>query len=190
MSKLILASASPRRVDLLREIGVKPDKIVPAHIDEIPLKGELPNKYCIRLAIEKATAVAKSYPEDIVLGADSTVAVGRRILGKPEDAKEAEKFFNLLSGRRHKVITSVCLVSKQKMRSKTAVTTVQFKVLTPEDIKLLINNNQWHDKCGGYTISGLAGAFIKQITGTHSNVMGLPVYETANLLKNFGIKLG
>jgi septum formation protein len=189
-AKFILASSSPRRIDLLKSIGVIPDAVVPSHIDETPLKSELPLKYTERLAVQKAQAVASNYQDAIVLGADSIVAVGRRILGKPEDDKEAERFFKLLSGRRHKVITSVCMVHEQKTRFKTAITTVQFKVLTKEDIKWLIDSNEWQDKCGGYTILGVAGAFIKQIIGTHSNVIGLPIYETVNLLKSFGIKLG
>lgn len=187
MPRLVLASSSPRRVSLLKEIGIVPDEIAPAHIDETSLKAELPGPYCTRLATAKATEVAAKYPGDIVLGADSTVAVGRRILGKPKDSDEAERFFKLLSGRRHKVITAVCLSNGAKTRVKTAITTVQFKVLTPSDIKLLIDCNEWPDKCGGYTICGMAGAFIKQISGTHSNVMGLPLYETANLLREFGI---
>lgn len=164
-----------------------PDEISPSSVDETPLKGELPIPYCKRLAQAKALEVSKKYPGQVVLGADSTVAVGRRILGKPKDDAEAESFFKLLSGRRHKVITAVCLVNSDKIRVKTAITMVQFKVLTPKDIELLLGSKEWHDKCGGYTICGMAGAFIKQISGTHSNVLGLPLYETANLLREFEV---
>ncbi len=187
MPELILASSSPRRISLLKEIGIVPSLIIPVHIDETPLKGELPVPYCIRLAITKASTVSKEHESSVVLGADSIVAVGRRILGKPKDEAEAIKFFKLLSGRRHKVITSICVTDGSKTRIKTATTMVQFKALTPSDIKLLINCSEWHDKCGGYSICGMAGAFIKQIAGTHSNVLGLPLYDTANLLREFGI---
>jgi len=193
MNKLILASSSPRRLDLLKQVGITPNEVCPADIDETPKPSELPSAYCVRLAVEKASAVSLKYPGDVVLGADSTVTLGRRIIGKPRDAAEAEKFFKMLSGRRHKVITGICAIKSSedgvvvKISKKAISTIVQFKVLNPEDIKMLLDSNEWHDKCGGYTISGMAGAVIKRISGTHSNVMGLPLYETVNLLKNFKI---
>ncbi|MDF3047215.1 MAG: septum formation inhibitor Maf [Candidatus Midichloriaceae bacterium] len=193
MNKLILASSSPRRLDLLKQVGIIPNKVCPADIDETPLPSELPTNYCLRLAVEKATAVSLKHPGDVVLGADSTVALGRRILGKPRDAAEAEKFFKMLSGRRHKVITGICAIKSSengdiiRISKKAVCTIVQFKVLTTSDIKMLLDSGEWHDKCGGYTIIGMAGAVIKRISGTHSNVMGLPLYETVNLLKNFNV---
>lgn len=183
MRKLILASSSPRRLDLLKQIGYTPDEVLPADLDETVLKNELPKDHCLRLAIAKAQKIAETYPNDIVIGSDSTVALGRRIFGKPEDADETRKFMKMLSGRRHKAITAVCVISAGKQSVKVVETVVQFKRLDNADIEGLVKSGDWEGKCGAYSIQGYAARFIKKIIGTHSNVMGLPLYETAALLK-------
>lgn len=188
--QLILASASPRRVALLQQVGIIPDMVVPADIDESQIRGELAREYCGRLAEKKAITIGEKNPNSIVIAADSTVAMGRRIFGKPYDAAEAIQTFKLLSGRRHRVITAVHVYSsdvnglKNFSKRKISETMVQFKVLTEKEIVALIESNEWRDKCGGYTISGMASAFIKRIDGTPSNVLGLPLYETYSLLLN------
>ncbi len=183
MTRIILASASPRRFELLKSIGLTPHDVIPADIDESVKKAETPRAYVKRLAVEKANAVAVKHPNDIIIAADSTVAVGRRILGKPESADEARAFFRLMSGRSHNVITGVCVAKGGLQKSVVAVTKVKFKRLTEREIELLVECNEWHDKCGGYTISGQAGAFIVGIVGSHHNVLGLPVYDTYKLVQ-------
>ncbi len=184
--RLTLASASPRRAELLAQIGVVPDAISPADIDETPLKAELPRVYAGRLAREKALAVQA---EGLVLAADTVVAVGRRILEKPQDAAEAERFLRLLSGRRHRVITGVALRHGEQLATKQVETAVRFKHMSDPEITAYIASNEWQGKAGGYGIQGLASAFIPWINGSYSNVVGLPLAEVSNMLVSAGYKL-
>ena len=181
---MILASASPRRVQLLAQLGITPSRIIPADIDETPLKGELPAPYARRIACGKAEKIAASHQGELILSADTVVALGRRILPKAEDEATARECMRLLSGRRHKVITCVCVVSAEgKLRHKSSTTVVKFAHLTQAMIDAYIASGEWNGKAGGYAIQGLAGAFIPFISGSHSNVVGLPLYETAQLLR-------
>ena len=185
--RLILASQSPRRKELLAQIGVYPDDIIPADINEIPLKKEIPLKLAARLASEKASSVALTAPDNWVLAADTVVACGRRILGKPENISEAERFLKLLSGRRHRVISGVCLITPNKKKIiKTIVTAVKFKLLSKEELESYLEAEEWHGKAGGYAIQGYAGTFVKWISGSSSNVVGLPLFETAGMLRGAG----
>lgn len=186
-NKLILASASPRRVDLLKQIGIVPDSIIPADIDETPLKGELPNKLAERLACEKATAVHTRAPGNFILAADSVVALGRRILPKTEKENEARDCLTKLSGRRHHVYTGVCLITPDgKTITRLSDTVVQFKNLSHAEQEAYLKSKQWQGVAGGYAIQGLAGAFVKFIRGSYSNVVGLPLYDTMNMLRGSG----
>ena len=185
--ELILASASPRRLSLLKQVGYVPDKVVPADIDESVLKGETPVLYVQRISKEKALKISTQHPNAAVLSGDTTVAVGRRILGKPENAEQAAKFLKLLSGRNHSVITSVTLAFQGKLVNKTVTTKVKFKNLTNTEIEFHTKSLEWEDKSGGYMIQGIASSFIIQIIGSSSNVVGLPLYETSNLLKSIGL---
>ncbi|MEC8622894.1 MAG: Maf family protein [Pseudomonadota bacterium] len=186
-ARLILASQSPRRKELLAQIGVYPDDIIPADISEIPLKKEIPLKLAARLASEKASSVALTAPDNWVLAADTVVACGRRILGKPENISEAERFLKLLSGRRHRVISGVCLITPNKKKIiKTIVTAVKFKLLSKEELESYLEAEEWHGKAGGYAIQGYAGTFVKWISGSYSNVVGLPLFETAGMLRGAG----
>lgn len=187
MAGLILASASPRRLELLRQVGIVPDKVVPANIDETPLKKELPARYVERIAALKAAAIAKNHPDSFVLAADTTVALGRRILGKAENEAEERKFLELLSGRRHRVITGVCVVAPGgKKREKTVSSVVRFKQLTEKDIAAYIASGEWKGKAGGYGIQGKAATLIPFVSGSYSNIVGLPVYEAVQMLKGLG----
>lgn len=183
--RLILGSASPRRKDLLAQIGLVPDAILPPDIDETPRKAELPRPYCARMAAEKAMAVP-SGPEDVVLCADTTVALGRRILGKPESAAEAASFLVALGGRRHEVITAVAVRRGDKMWTREVVAAVKFKRLSDDELNFYIASGEWQGKAGGYGIQGLAGAFVPWIQGSFTGVVGLPVAETATLLQAAG----
>lgn len=183
--KLVLGSASPRRQELLAQIGVRPDDIRPADIDETPNKAELPRPYAERLAQEKAGAITLS-ADEIVLCADTVVAVGRRILGKPADLAQAEAYLTLLSGRRHNVITAMALRSGDKTRCKSVVTSVKFKNLSKTEIAAYLASDEWQGKAGGYAIQGMAAAFIPSINGSYSNVVGLPLAEVSNLLHSAG----
>lgn len=186
-NKLILASASPRRVDLLKQIGIVPDHIIPADIDETPLKTELPGKLAERLAGEKAAVIAAKHPNSFVLAADSVVAVGRRILPKTEQAEEARACLDMLSGRRHHVYTGVCLISPGgKVSARLSDTVVQFKSLSHAELEEYLASKEWQGVAGGYAIQGLAGAFVKFIRGSYSNVVGLPLYDTMNMLRGAG----
>lgn len=187
LPRLVLGSASPRRLELLAQLGLVPDDIRPADIDETPLKGELPRPYCNRVTLEKAQAVPRA-ADEVVLTADTTVAVGRRILGKPEDAGQAEAFLRLLSGRRHRVITAVAVVDEGGSRTRDVVTEVRMARLSDQDIAGYLATNDWQGKAGGYAIQGPAGAFIPWISGSYTAVMGLPVHETARLLAAAGIR--
>lgn len=180
---LILASASPRRVELLQLLGITPAAIIPADIDETPLKGELPAAYVCRVARGKAEAIAAAHPNRLILSADTTVVMGRRILGKPENEAEARQFLKRLSGRRHRVMTAVCVIHADgTMREKLCSTVVKFARLTAPMIDAYIASGEWQGKAGGYAIQGRAAAFVSFISGSHSNVVGLPLHETARLL--------
>ena len=186
--RLILGSGSPRRKELLGQIGVFADDIRPPDIDETPLKGELPRPYCQRMARQKAAAV-QAGPDELVLCADTTVALGRRILGKPENAGQAAEFLLALSGRRHRVITAVALRLGGRHWLRDVVTTVQMKRLSDTELNGYLATNDWQGKAGGYAIQGPAGAFIPWINGSFTGVVGLPVAETAALLQAAGYPL-
>ena len=186
--KLILGSGSPRRKELLAQIGVVADAIRPPDIDETPQKAELPRPYCARMAREKAEAVVAA-PDEIVLCADTTVALGRRILGKPEYVTEAERFLRQLSGRRHRVITSVAVKKGETLWERDVVTTVKMKRLSDSEIAGYLATNDWQGKAGGYAIQGPAGALIPWIQGSFTGVVGLPLSETAALLQAAGYPL-
>lgn len=183
--RLILGSASPRRRELLAQIGIVPDAITPPDIDEEPQRGELPRPYCTRIARQKAEAVAAG-PDDVVLCADTTVALGRRILGKPADAGEAARFLVLLGGRRHQVITTVAVRRGERVWLREVVTAVRMKRLSDLELNAYLDSGEWRGKAGGYAIQGLAGAFIPWISGSFTGVVGLPVAETATLLQAAG----
>lgn len=184
--RLILGSGSPRRLELLGQLGLTPVDIISPDIDETPGKGEQPRPYCLRMAQEKARAIPAG-PEDVVLSADTTVALGRRILGKPETADEARVFLSLLSGRRHRVITAVAMVDDAGFRMKDVVSQVKLKRLSDAEIDAYLATGDWHGKAGAYAIQGPAGAFIPWISGSFTAIMGLPVFETAALLAAAGI---
>jgi septum formation protein len=181
--RLVLGSASPRRRDLLGQIGVVPDQIAPADIDETPLKAELPRVYVERIARQKNAAVTA---EGLILTADTVVSAGRRILGKPADATEAAQFLMLLSGRRHRVTTSVVLRLGETLRQRTVETRVKMKRLSDHELSAYLRSGEWQGKAGGYAIQGIGAALIPEINGSYTNVVGLPLTETANLLNGFG----
>ncbi|MGH1453566.1 MAG: Maf family protein [Paracoccaceae bacterium] len=183
--RLILGSGSPRRRELLAQIGVVADDIRPPDIDETPHKNELPRPYCARMAREKAAAV-QADATDLVLCADTTVALGRRIMGKPGDAGQAAQFLLAMSGRRHKVITAVALRLGDRLWQRDVVTTVQMKRLSDEELNAYLATNDWQGKAGGYGIQGPAGALIPWISGSFTAVVGLPLAETAGLLQAAG----
>ena len=183
--RLILGSGSPRRLELLAQIGVIPDAVRPPEIDETPLRGELPRPYCARIAGQKAAAVDAG-PDDIVLAADTTVALGRRILGKPANEAEAERFLSLLSGRRHRVITAVALRRGDRYWHREVETQVKMKPLSPPEIAGYLATGDWQGKAGGYSIQGPAGAFVPWLRGSYPGVVGLPLAETAGLLQAAG----
>ena len=187
MVDLILASASPRRLQLLQQIGIIPCEILPANTEETPLKDELPAKYATRIASDKARVVAGQRPDAIVLAADTVVACGRRIVHKAEDEATARACLKLLSGRRHRVYTAVCIAKENAQKSVLVMTHVQFRRLLDSDIDHYIASNEWQGKAGGYAIQGLAQSFIPRINGSYSNVVGLPLAETAQLLKQAGL---
>jgi septum formation protein len=183
--RLILGSGSPRRKELLAQIGLVPDLILPPDIDEDPRKGELPRPYALRLAQEKAMAVPAG-PEDVVLCADTTVALGRRILGKPADAGEAAAFLTALGGRRHQVITAIAVRKGARLLSRESLSVVTMKRLSDVELNAYLASGEWQGKAGGYGIQGLAGALIPWISGSFTGIMGLPVAETAALLAAVG----
>lgn len=190
---LVLASASPRRVTLLKQAGIEPDRLYPADIDETPLKSETPRSLARRLSRAKAEAVAaalrQSDPEKAcyVLAADTVVSVGRSILPKCELLDEASQSLRLLSGRAHKVHTGVCLVTpKGKVRSTIVETRVRFKRLTRTETESYLASGEWRGKAGGYGIQGLAGSFVVKIVGSYTSVVGLPLQETVSLLVSEG----
>ncbi|MDU8912997.1 Maf family protein [Aestuariicoccus sp. MJ-SS9] len=186
--RLILGSGSPRRAELLAQLGITADDVRPPDIDEDPLKNELPRLYCARLAREKALAVTAG-PDEIVLSADTTVAMGRRILGKPRDAGEAAEFLTRLSGRRHRVITAIAVRRGDRLWQRDVVSAVKMKPLGNEELNAYLASEDWRGKAGGYGIQGMAGAFIPWISGSYTAVVGLPLAETANLLCAAGYPL-
>lgn len=182
----ILGSGSPRRLELLGQLGVIPDAVSPPDIDETPLPRELPRNYCRRVTREKVQAIS-SATDDIVLCADTTVALGRRIMGKPENAGQAAEFLLALSGRRHKVITAVAVRRGDKLWERDVVSQVQMKRLSDEELNAYLASGDWDGKAGGYAIQGPAGAFIPWISGSFTGIVGLPLSETAMLLKAAGL---
>ncbi len=185
--RLILASASPRRLELLAQAGITADAVVPADIDESPLPHERPRSLAARLARSKAEAIAAKHPHDFVLAADTVVAMGIRVLEKPVDAAQATKFLAKLSGRRHRVIGGICGIAPGGVvRAKTIVTQVRFKRLTDAEIVAYIASGEWQGKAGGYAIQGAAGALIPWINGSYTNVVGLALTETLGLLQGLG----
>lgn len=186
--RLVLGSGSPRRLDLLAQLGLSPDDVRPPEIDESPRKSELPRPYCIRIAREKSLAV-QADREDVVLCADTTVALGRRILGKPESAGEAAEFLLALSGRRHRVITAVAVRRGETLWQRDVVSTVRMNRLSDDDLNAYLATNDWQGKAGAYAIQGPAGAFIPWISGSFTGIVGLPLAETAGLLRAAGVPL-
>lgn len=184
----ILGSGSPRRLDLLTQLGVTPDAVRPPDVDEDPLAGERPRPYCCRIAREKVLAV-QADPADVVLCADTTVALGRRILGKPSDAGQAAEFLVALSGRRHRVITAVAVRAGDKLWEKDVVSVVRMKRLSDQEINAYLATGDWRGKAGAYAIQGPAGAFIPWISGSFTGIVGLPLAETAGLLQAAGLPL-
>lgn len=187
---LVLASTSPRRRELLARIGLIPARIAAPEIDETPLKGELPRAYVARLAEAKALAVDRA-PDEVVLAGDTTVAVGRRILEKPADEADLRRMLGLLSGRRHHVLSGVCVVGADgRPRVRVADTIVAFKSLSAAEIDWYVRSGEGMGKAGGYAIQGKAEVFVRFLSGSHSNVVGLPLFETRVLLSSAGVPLG
>ena len=184
---LILASASKARLELLKSVGISPDKIISTDINEKPKKDEKPLDYVLRIALEKNKAVKKN-SSNIVLSADTIVAVGRRILLKPNNIDEASSFLSLLSGRRHRVHTSICIFCNHKFYQKNITTILKMKRLSEEEKKSYLESQEWRGKAGGYSIQGAASYFFPFISGSYSNVVGLPLTETINLLNGLGFK--
>lgn len=188
--RLVLASASPRRLDLLGRIGVVPDAVLPAEIDETPRRAELPPRYACRMAEEKAAVIVRTEGDALVLAADTVVAVGRRILGKAEDEAEARATLSLLSGRRHKVYSAITLVSPGgAARHRLSTSIVAFKRLSREELDAYLAGAEWRGKAGAYAIQGQAEALIRWMSGSYSGVMGLPLFETRALLRSAGYPL-
>jgi len=184
---LVLASASPRRLELLAQIGVTPDAVMAADVDEAPQTDETPRRLVLRLAETKARAVADQRPDAFVLGADTIVAVGTRILGKPADAADAERMLGLMSGRAHRVLTGVAVVAPGgRTAARLSETRIKFRRLSDADLERHIRSGEWRDAAGAYKIQGVAGADVAFLSGSHSSVVGLPLYETYNLLTGLG----
>lgn len=190
MPRLVLASSSPRRLELLGRLGVTPDRIISPDIDESPLKAELPRDYVIRMAQEKAAAVVRE-TDELLLAGDTTVAVGRRILGQAVDEAEQRKFLELISGRRHHVMSAVCVIAADgTVRTKLSDSIVKFKRFEPREMDAYLASGEGKGKAGGYAIQGQAEAFVTWMSGSYSGIMGLPLYETRNLLLSSGYPLG
>lgn len=189
--RLVLASASPRRLELLAQLGIAPDEVLPADLDETPGRDETPRLLALRLATEKARAVGALRSDAYVLAADTVVAVGRRLLGKAEDGAEARAFLHLLSGRAHRVLTGVAVAAPGgRLGSRLSETRLQFKRLTEAEIEAYVTSGDWRGKAGGYGVQGPAGAFVRGLNGSYSGVVGLPLYETVNLLGGLGWRGG
>lgn len=196
IQKLVLASGSPRRVEMLQQAGIEPDSLMPADIDESPLKSEHPRSLAKRLAKEKADKVAETLKargesgESYILAADTVVAVGRRILPKAELTDEAANSLRLLSGRSHRVYSGICLITPNgTTRQRLVETRVRFKRLSREELEAYLASGEWRGKAGGYAIQGLAGTFVVKLIGSYSNVVGLPLYETVGLLSADGFRI-
>ena len=186
-SRLVLASASPRRLELLAQVGIVPYAVSPADIDETPQRAELPGPLARRLGVAKAAVAAARYPGEWILAADTVVGIGRRILGKPEDASAARVFLRALSGRRHRVYGGVCAVTPEgRPVSRLVTTQVIFKRLEEAEIDRYLASGEWQGKAGGYAIQGRAGALVRSIGGSYSNDVGFPPYETMALLQGLG----
>jgi len=184
---LVLASASPRRLDLLRQLGLEPGAVDPAQIDETPLEGESARRLALRLAEAKARAVGARHPRVFVLAADTVVAAGRRLMGKPQHDEEARRMLGLLSGRAHRVLTAVAVAAPSGALSRRlSETRVRFKRLTDVEIGAYLDGGEWRGKAGGYAIQGRAGAFVLALSGSYTGVVGLPLYETRALLTGAG----
>ena len=191
MAVLVLASASPRRLDLLRQIGIEPDEVDPADLDETPLPRELPPAHVVRLARAKAETVRPRHPGAFILAADTVVACGRRILPKAEDEATARRCLEMLSGRRHRVYGGIALAPPDgEIAVRRVVSHVSFKRLSELEIAAYLAGGEWHGKAGGYAIQGRAAAFVSWLSGSYSNVVGLPLYETAQLLTGRGYRPG
>jgi septum formation protein len=180
---LVLASASPRRLDLLRQIGLEPGAVDPADTDETPAAAEAPRDYAVRMAIAKLAVVAPRHPGATVLAADSVVALGRRILPKAETEAQARSCLALLSGRRHRVLGGVAVGAAGKVRTRLVETVVRFKRLEPAEVEDYVRSGEWQGKAGGYAVQGRAATFVSFLSGSYSNVVGLPLFETAALLR-------
>lgn len=191
MPDLVLASASPRRRELLARLGVTPTRVLATDIDESPLPRELPRAHAVRLAAEKARAAAARAPGAVVLAGDTVVGVGRRILPKAEDEAAARRCLSLLSGRRHRVFSAIAVIDAAgTLREALSETIVRFKPLSPAEIDHYIAGGEWHGKAGGYAIQGSAEGFCAWLAGSHSGVVGLPLFETRRLLRAAGIPVG
>src|SRR5437660_1452275 len=189
MPVLVLASASPRRLELLRQIGIVPDRVDPADIDETPARGELPAAHVVRLAEAKARAVAPRHPDAFILAADTIVSCGRRILPKAEDEATARAYLTLLSGRRHRVYGGVALMTPSgEIAIRRVISHVSLKRLSESELDAYLTSGEWRGKAGGYAIQGDAAAFIPWLAGSYSNVVGLPLFETAQLLAGRGYR--
>jgi len=189
-NKIVLASGSPRRKELLAQVGLTPVTVVPTNTVEVPLEGEKPKALVERLARLKAEVVAKTVDESWVVAADTVVVAGNRILGKPSTQVEARTFLQLLSGRRHQVLTGVVVIRPDGELSRRIVTTtITFKRLERDEIERYLSLGQWQGKAGAYAIQGYAGGFVRQLRGSYSNVVGLPLYETLALLRGSGFVL-
>ena len=183
----VLASASPRRLELLARIGLAPGTVDPADIDETPLAGETARRLALRLAKAKAAATAARHPHAFVLAADTVVALGRRLLGKPEDEPDAARMLGLLSGRAHRVLTAVAVIAPGgRAGARRSETRVQIKRLTAREIAAYVASREWEGKAGGYGVQGRAGAFVTALNGSYTGVVGLPLYETRALLVGLG----
>lgn len=188
--RLVLASTSPRRLDLLTRIGAVPSRVAAPEVDEDPRAGEVPRTYVQRIAADKAQAVART-EDEIVLAGDTSIAVGSRILGKPADEADLRRMLALLSGRRHHCLSAVCVIGLDgTLRSRISDTVVAFKRLTPAEIDWYVASGEGMGKAGGYAIQGKAEAFVRFLSGSHSGVVGLPVFETRALLESAGYALG
>lgn len=183
--RLILGSGSPRRKEILATLGIVPDAIIAADVDETPRPGELPRPYCERVTRAKLDAV-DARDDDIVIVADTTVALGRRILGKPADAGDAAQFLHLLSGRRHRVYTAVAVRRGAQIWTRTSESQVKMKRLSDVEVNAYLASGEWQGKAGGYAIQGRGGTFIPWISGSYTGIMGLPALETAHLLRAAG----
>ena len=187
--KFILASSSPQRKKLLETIGITPDDIVPANIDETPKKNEKPKDFALRMSKEKALIVAKNNLNSFILSGDTIVAAGRRIIGKPSSKNEAEKILKLLSGRRHRVLSAFTLIKPDSSEiTKVVVSRVKFARLSDKEINEYLDTNEWQGKAGGYAIQGRASAFVPWISGSYTGVMGFPMNEIKNVLESSGWK--